>query len=262
MVLDFIEKNFDDYNRKARLTPALLVSLPIVLSMIAFFPEQVLSWSGLLTVLAWFGVLKFLAQLARNMGVNKQSELYEEWGGKPTTYFLRHRSTRNKVELARRHSKLQELTGQSMPTLENELADPDLADQTYDTCVKFLLSKTRDHSKFSLLYEENCNYGFRRNLLGMKPYGITLSLIGTLFLVGQCAFVIDLFHSLSTLQMRGLIQTIMSLQFSKCSSLSIACLLLNIFILAAWMSWINSAWVRNSAEAYADRLLETSENLS
>lgn len=261
MVLEFIEKNFDDYNRKARLTPALLASLPIALSMIAFFQDQVWSWGGILSVLAWFGVLKLLAQLARHMGTIKQSELYKEWGGKPTTYLLRHCKTANEVELARRHRKLQALTDEPMPSRADELADPDFADQIYDTYVKFLLSKTRDHSKFSLVYEENCNYGFRRNLLGMKPYGIALSCMGILLLIGQCTSTMGLLNSPAILQTGNLAQAIMSLQFSKFSALSFVCLMVNIFLLAAWLLWVNSAWVKTSAEAYADRLLEACENL-
>lgn len=261
MVIDFIEKNFDDYNRKARLAPALFVSLPIALIAIAFFSDKVWSWGGLVSVFVWFGVLRFLAQLAREMGKTKQDELYNEWGGKPTTYFLRHRTTRNKVELARRHSKLHELTGQPMPTQAEELADPDLADQTYDTCVQFLLSKTRDHSKFFLLYEENCNYGFRRNLFGMKPLGITTSFIGVLFLGAQCIFAIGLFNIVSTWQISNLTQIVMSLQFSNCSPLSLACLLVNLFLLTAWLLWINSDWVKSTGDAYAVRLLESCENL-
>jgi hypothetical protein len=122
MIMDFIEKNFDDYNRKARLSPALLVSLPIVLVALS---TDFWSWGGVLTLISWFGMLKFLAQLARDMGKVKEEELYRAWNGKPTTYLLRHRATKNKVNLARQHSKLNQLTGQSIPSESEELADPD-----------------------------------------------------------------------------------------------------------------------------------------
>lgn len=262
MVIEFIEKNFDDYNRKARLTPALFVSLPIALAAIAIFPDNVWFWGGGLGLLAWFGVLRFLAQRARDMGKSKEEELYSSWGGKPTTYALRHRTTQNKVELARFHRKLNELTSQQMPTPSEELDDPDLADQTYETCVKFLLAKTRDHSKFSLLYEENCNYGYRRNLFGMKPLGIITSSVGILFLGAQCAFAIGLPNLITTWQRGNSIQTFLNLQFSNCAPLTLAFFVVNIFLCIAWLRWINPDWVKNAADAYAARLLESCENLA
>ncbi|GAP99815.1 hypothetical protein NIES2104_63810 [Leptolyngbya sp. NIES-2104] len=133
--------------------------------------------------------------------------------------------------------------------------------QIYATYVKFLLSKTRDHSKFSLVYEENCNYGFRRNLLGMKPYGIALSCMGILLLIGQYTSTMGLLNSPTIMQMGNFVQAIIGLQFPKFSALSFACLTVNVFLLTAWLLWINSAWVKSSAEAYADRLLEACENL-
>jgi len=261
MVIDFIEKNFDDYNRKARLAPALLVSLPIALTVIVFFPDNVWSWGGVVSLLAWCGILKLLAQLSRDMGKAKEEELYDAWGGKPTTYFLRHRTTRNKVNLAHQHSKLHELTGQSMPNESEELANPDLADQIYDTCTQFLLAKTRDHNKFFLIYEENCNYGFRRNLLGMKPLGIITSSIGTILLGVQCIFKIGVPQISTTWNVDSLIQAGISLQFSNCPPLSLACLLVNFFLFTSWLMWINSSWVKGAADAYAVRLLESCENL-
>jgi hypothetical protein len=261
MVIDFIEKNFDDYNRKARLSPALLVSLPFALTALSFFPDDVWSWGGLLGLLSWFGLLKLLAQLARDMGKIKEEELYSAWNGKPTTYFLQHRTAKNKVNLARQHNKLNQLTGQSLPSEQEELADPDLADQIYDTCVQFLLAKTRDHSKFSLIYEENCNYGFRRNLLGMKPLGITISCSGIVILGLQYLSNVQWHQLFENWKAGGLSQFITHLQLPPYPPLSLACLLFNIFLIVAWSFWINPDWVKRTAEAYAIRLLEASEGL-
>lgn len=261
MVIDFIEKNFDDYNRKARLTPALLVGLPIALIALALFPDKVWSWGGVISLLAWFGVLRLLAQLARDMGKAKEDELYTAWGGKPTTCLLRYRNAQNKVELARWHSKLRDLTSQQLPSQSEELAEPDMADQIYDTCVRFLITKTRDHSKFSLLYEENCNYGFRRNLLGMKPLGIITSFLGTLFLASQCALSIGLFRIFVEWLAGSSTQIQKSLHFADCPPTTLAYLLINLFLLAAWLLLINSAWVKSAADVYAARLLESCENL-
>ena len=70
------------------------------------------------------------------------------------------------------HKKLSELlNGTAIPTPQDEKRDPERADQVYDACVSCLIERTRDKTRFRLLFEENCNYGFRRNLWGMKPLG-------------------------------------------------------------------------------------------
>ena len=48
------------------------------------------------------------------------------------------------------------------------------------TAVTWLISKTRDSTKFPLIAEENANFGFSYNLLGLKTYGITVSCIGVI----------------------------------------------------------------------------------
>ena len=48
------------------------------------------------------------------------------------------------------------------------------------TAVTWLISQTRDSTKFPLIAEENTNFGFSYNLLGLKAYGITVSSIGVI----------------------------------------------------------------------------------
>jgi hypothetical protein len=66
-------------------------------------------------------------------------------------------------------------------SLEEELLNPDYALDCYDSCGDLLREKTRDKDKFSLIFQENMNYGFRRNLWGMKTLGIFTSLMGIIF---------------------------------------------------------------------------------
>jgi hypothetical protein len=96
MLLDFVEKNFDEYTRKARLAPALFVTLPIFLAAISFFPDQI-SLTIVPSLLVCFGVMRFMSQIARDRGKAIEPDLYESWGGTPTTNLLRHRSNQNKL---------------------------------------------------------------------------------------------------------------------------------------------------------------------
>src|SRR5947208_9959356 len=67
-----------------------------------------------------------------------------------------------------------------LPTSEEEAADPEGADQRYEACVRFLRNATRDRSTFPLVFAENVNYGFRRNLWGMRSAGIACSAVSAL----------------------------------------------------------------------------------
>jgi hypothetical protein len=262
MVIDFIEKNFDDYNRKSRLAPALLCFLPIILITVAFFPTDIWSWGGFINILVWFGFLRLLANFSRDRGKAREVELFKEWDGKPTTSFLRHRTTQNKIELDRLHNKLYKLTNQKFPTFDEEVKDPDLADQIYEIYVKFLLAKTRDHSKFALLYEENCTYGFRRNLFGMKPFGIITTFLGIIFIGTQVSIKIGIPKIFSNWHMYDISQLQMDLNFSACPPILYICLFINLFLFSAWVVLINSGWVKNAAKAYTIRLFESCENIN
>jgi hypothetical protein len=118
---------------------------------------------------------------------------------------------------------------------------PRHADNTYDTCVRWLLEQTRDQKKFSLVFEENCNYGFRRNLWGMKPMGILLSTIGIIF--GSAAVVIHV-------QAHTVVSPI--------SYGGLACTLA---LLIFWTVWCSPGWVKLAADAYAERLLAAPDAL-
>ena len=176
----------DPYVRRARLQPALLVALPIALAALAYFPSGVVGWGILWSLLIASGGTALLSQVARDRGKRNEEELFQKWEGKPTTRRLRHRDATNIVLLNHQHARLKLLIPDLViPTAEDEAANPDHADQVYDACVLSLRERTRDRKKFPLVFEENCSYGFRRNLWGMKPLGILTSALGSLaILVG------------------------------------------------------------------------------
>src|SRR5262249_34016597 len=127
---------------------------------------------------AWGVASVLLGQLGRHSGQRKELRLFELWGGTPTTERLRHNGAKNPTVLDRTHKKLKTLMRTTLPTVAEESADPAAADEVYEACIRFLRDETRDRGKFNLVFEENCNYGFCRNLWGLKPLGITVSVLG------------------------------------------------------------------------------------
>jgi len=243
MVQNFFDQGFDVYTRRARLSPALITILPIALTVILFFPSE-LTLLGLLTsLLVCGGGTALLVQIGRDSGRRKEAQLFACWDGKPTTRFLRHRNTQNPVILARRHRQLQDLLLDiRIPNAASENADPIAADLIYDFFVKYLRDNTRDREKFNLVFEENCNYGLRRNLWGLKPYGIVFSVLS-----------IVIASALLILYYQG---------WKSCNPmLAVTVGIVNLMLFAIWTFQITPNWVKRSADIYANSLLDTCDQL-
>ena len=178
----------DPYDRRARLRPALLSALPFGLSLLPLVDGLAGWWTAIVPVLGYCGGASLLAQLARDRGKRAQDHLFASWGGSPTTLLLRHRDAPNPVTLARHHRQIARLLPDlRMPTAAEEAADPVAADQVYETATKYLRDATRDRQAFPLIYAELCNYGFRRNLLGLRGWALAGSAVGAGLLLGAVA---------------------------------------------------------------------------
>lgn len=243
MVQSLIEQNFDAYTRQARLRPALIVVLPVALVAVMFFPGDLTLLGVLVSLLVGCGGTALLAQVGRDMGKQKEESLFKGWKGKPTTRMLRHCNAPNASILAMRHHKLQTLLPNlRLPTAVEEVASPEKADEIYEACAAFLRNKTRDKEKFKLVFDENCSYGFRRNLWGMKPIGIALSVTG--LVVSGTLIALDLL-----------------LWKTSISVSTIACAIGSFMLLLLWATWFTPDWVKIAADGYAERLLEACDEL-
>jgi hypothetical protein len=71
-----------------------------------------------------------------------------------------------------RRARLAKATG--LP-LEN-MSGPHF-DEALENGVRRLITATRDRDRYGLVFEENRNYGFARNILSLRPMGLWLSAI-------------------------------------------------------------------------------------
>ncbi|PKN30965.1 MAG: hypothetical protein CVU64_01025 [Deltaproteobacteria bacterium HGW-Deltaproteobacteria-21] len=239
---DQFVSGLDEYSVKARLRPALLIALPLLFATLSLFPAGITGLSTIVSLFVWAGASILLSQMGREWGKRKEPGLYADWGGQPSIRMLRHRDAANKRILARYHAKLERLIPDvRIPTAEMEKDDPKGADDVYDACCAFLRAKTRDRKVFPLIFEENVNYGFRRNLWGMRPLGIIASLSG-IVVIGTVVIV----HYISDPSIPRLL-----------------CLygIIDALLLLSWLLVFNKAWVKTAADAYASRLLEGCEIL-
>lgn len=234
----------DKYTRKARLAPAFLVALPVALVVYSWFPNQSTQLGILWSMLALGGGTVLLAQVARKPGKAKEPGLFDRWGGKPTTEALRHRGSLSDGQHDRFHRRLSNLfPDMDLPTEEEERGNPEEADERYDHVVSLLRSRTRDKDAFPLVFEENCNYGFRRNVWGLKPYGLSISVFSVIAIGGKMLG-----------QYYGLIPGAPSVLDAICSVICIGLAMI-------WIFLVTPSWVKIPAIEYRDRLFEAVERI-
>jgi hypothetical protein len=223
----------DEYAVKARVFPAFLALLPLGICASQFIGFG----SAVVAACSAFGgtaLLSFvLAQWSRDAGKLRERDLYERWGGKPTTAYLRHRDkTVSPMLKQRRHQRLQRLAPDLvLPSVCAEAENPGEADDCYEAATKVLIQRTRDKEKYQVLFQELIDYGFRRNTWGLKRIAV-----GVLVASLPFAAILLLFNchvGYNALAMGGFI-----------------------LLLAGWALVVTPAWVHRAAKCYAERLFD------
>ena len=186
----------------------------------------------------------FLGQIARDQGKKRESELFRRWGGKPSALALSFVGGYfDRATLERVHRKLRELDASlHLPdSLEEETTDPARARAGYESANDLLLSRTRDHERFRLVFEENVNYGYRRNLWAMKSVGLLMATLGVA--VSAARFIVMANDESSVIWSAG--------------SGALVGVMLGLF----WLTKVNPAWVRTAADAFAKQLVLAAQTL-
>ena len=161
---------------------------------------------------------------------------------------LRHADVRlDKLTKDRYHGFLSDsILGLTLASPEDERENPEWADEGYESANRWLLEQTRNQAWFDLLFTENVNYGFRRNLLGLKPIALGVDTISMLLVIGVAA-------GSWTGQF---VSTIHSLAPEWWASLAITMVHAVLF-----KKNIQAKWVQAAAETYARQLLAACDTL-
>lgn len=233
----------DSYVMRARLWPALIAGLPLVLAILVWFPLDWKDWQMIGACVIFFGLLGVLEHLGRERGYKLQPELFRNWDGPPTTRFLRHRDpTLNAISKRRYHDSLAAaLPGSTIPTAESESEDPEDADRVYESCGQFLRAKTRKKEDYPLVFAKNVEYGFRRNCLGLRTPALWIGAVGIAALAGRASVSAGFAMAGRTIALFGGV--------------------LDCLLLLWWTKTVAPDWVRSAAEAYAEALLAACDQL-
>ena len=232
---------FDRYTWHARAFPVYITISPIILGLAAILPQGLDLPVGATAAIV-FGPLAFLAgQVGADFGKRLEKPLWEKWGGPPTTRFLRHSNAEfNRVTREQVHAKLRDL-GLHVPSEKDQQTALHAADEYWEACTEELIRRTRDRSRFPLVFKGLTEYGFRRNLLGLKPFGLLLS-ITALFV---CLWKIWAGWG-----------------SQEQIAVTVGAAFLSLALLVTWTFWVRERTVAISANRYARFLLEAAQELA
>lgn len=177
----------DQYVRKARLYVTVLLVLPAALAVACVVGEtvvdtntsqgKVVACSTLVGLVV--GALLMLAEQVARAGRKQQPYLFHLWGGAPLSEAIHGRGAEEHRDSWQRIRQF--LADQIGRNVSNDPKSRDLESE--------LKELTRDKTKFALVFHENCNFGFRRNLYGVRLWGFgsaaTAMLSGGLFLYAR-----------------------------------------------------------------------------
>jgi hypothetical protein len=242
-VISVLNQIIDSYERKARLYPALVLIAPAVAMAFAIMLPTLSTIESIVGLIIAGGGAWLLSQLARDEGKKGEPKLFEKWGGTPSVAIFRHRDSRiDPITKERYHKKLTGLVKEvNAPSPADEAAAPEEADNVYRAWSTYVRVNTRDTKKYPLLFQENVCYGYRRNLGGLRPIGITISALCALGGLGWLA------HQ--------------AYSGNRLSEAVMGAAVLALVFLVLWIFRFTPDWVRIPADAYAERLAEAVDGL-
>ena len=241
-MFDWLKPVLDSYDLKARLRPALLCGVPLVTFGVLLIPQFGFILGSIFSIFVYSGGSILLIQFCRDLGKRQEKRLFQLWDGKPSVSMLRHADNRlDKQTKDRYRTFLSEtVNGLALANIEEERKNPKKADVGYESATRWLLEQTGDSARFELLFKENVNYGFRRNMLGLKPIALGMDALALLLVV--VVAVNSWMGQLGT--------TIYSVAPELWASLAVT-----VVHVAILIKLVRDKWVFVSAELYARQLL-------
>jgi hypothetical protein len=244
-----VELPFERYELQARIFPAILLLLPLVILILHEQDEGItLEFGTIITVVAL--VLAYLAgRIVRARGKRIEPNLFKRWGGMPSAQILRHRDkTFTQPQKLGFHAKLVGKAHCVMPTAEQETNNPAFADQQYTKASDWLRANTRDPARFPIVASENIEYGFYRNTYAVRWIGLSLAIGSGVYILGGI-FIASRPNSYDAI--------IAALK--NVSGASWAMLVFDLSWAAMWVTYFSDRRVREAAVRYAKALIEASD---
>ncbi|WP_313607153.1 hypothetical protein [Rhizobium sp.] len=247
MGLSSLEKLLDPYERKARLFPGLLVCLPIAITVLCIAGSVDPLFKVAISLMVTCGMPFLLSNIARDAGKKIEDRLFTKWGGMPSTQLLRHTNGHFDRHTKQRYHEIVTSGAKiPMPTPEDELTNPQGADEAYRAAGFWLRERTKNPKEFPHVFRENVAYGFRRNATGLKHVGFLIALLCVLALLASPAY-----------QAINNEDEILKTFFLGMSLLQAISIIVSGAFMIVWAACFSENSLRRSATAYADRLIRS-----
>ena len=167
-------KQFDAYTLRARIFPALIAGLPTLALLFVMVPWDRLGISHVVATTMSLVLLFAFADVARRTGRIVEAKLET----RATPELWHHDNLEiDAITKDRYREFMAAKLKKSAPTAEDEVRDIKHANHFYLSAGHWLRDNTRDTKKFKILFDELLTYGFRRNLLGLKPVALILNAV-------------------------------------------------------------------------------------
>jgi hypothetical protein len=169
----------DRYERKARLLPGLLLAAAPALTAGAIV-QQFATWytAASSAVGVEFLVAIVLGHFARARGRRLEERLWKEWDGPPTTRWLRPwDETCSDQQKSKWRGAIKRLTRLTLPAAIPEGGTKAEVDRVITDATRQLRYELRNRPEAAMLATHNEDYGFARNLCGVRWHWVGLSLL-------------------------------------------------------------------------------------
>jgi hypothetical protein len=224
----------DPYEIRARMAPAAIISLPLAISIMTIASvisdklTELILGSGFVLVVFVYA----LSFLVRYFGRKIEDDLWDSWGGAPSTRLNRWRDLTFRDDLKQQlHDAVGNHCGIKLSSREEERNNPQKADEQIVQAFLQVKAMVRQDDPEGIWTKHNAEYGFHRNLLGSRSLWLAFSIIG----IAACGAALYLKNDAI-------------LTFS----LALNILLATVSILGGW--YFLPKMIKNSAERYAESI--------
>ncbi len=234
--MNYLFKIYDVYNIRVRMSVGIITIAPIILSLYLLIPEvQNISFTAVIIITS-LGMCNLMISLSRYFSRKASSKCFSSL--LPAQQMLLPDDTTLDAITKKRYHEffLSKVKGLSFTDTPSNVKN------SCNSAIAWLIAQTRNAEKFPLIKEESINFGFAKNLYGLKPIGIVIS--SSLFLVESGILVIKVRYSLDILTFPNLVAAIvMSLTF-----------------LLLWTFAVRKDWILDSGKKYARVLLSACDS--
>jgi len=226
----------DSYEMKARYAPALLLSLPVLISLWSCYQVEYTALSKVTNGILSIVIIYVLSVVIRSLGKRIEPKLWASWGGAPSTTLVSWQDTRLGERLKGLYLQaVSDKLNLPVPSKEEEKADPGRAIKLLDQAFQRIKGVIRQNDKDGLWSIANADYGFARNLYG----GRVLWLIITSLMVIVSAY--NLYSNFSNIILMGLIINLLLL---------FACIYFGWFILPEYTKQVAFRYAEHAWELF------------